>query len=371
MLRFLLALSLLIPAAEARPGTAYGGGAGSILVQEEDGDPTVRLRTLIVPNGSITDEGSAVVSIIFQTGPGVFAGVAGTFKTDDLTAQVDGIKTAFTISSGPALGSLSVTLDGIDQRESVDYTIAGNVVSFTTAPAADTASLLFFYFFQADEATSIFDSTNTWSAEQFFSSATIDDLGGDGSRLTDVTSIFDGAQDATIDALRVSTGINGVALQAVGVSTAGLRTDVDLNATEIAALSISTQANFVLATTAPPAVSSLTVGHEILIQTPDFQSISTTAITMSGGRPFFVIISLVIQNSTADRLYEIRILQNGVQEGLTLTHEVEAGADSIISFHIFDVSSTAGLRNFTLELNTSNSNGFQEIIVSRVTAVEL
>ena len=268
MLRPLLASILLIPIADiASAATAYGRG-GAVLIEEEDGDPSIRIRKLIVPNGSLTDEGSATVTILFQTTAGITAGIAGTFKTDDLTAQVDGVKTVFTISSTPALGSLTVVLDGLDQRDGVDYAIAGNVVTFSTAPAADTASLIFMYFFQDGTATSIFESTNTWTAEQFFSSATVDDLGGDGGRLTNVTSKFDVFQDADILDLFISTQSNAARISTNESEVAALSISTAANASEIATISLSTAAN-------SGEIASLTLSTISIQSVIDSLSVST------------------------------------------------------------------------------------------------
>lgn len=319
---FLLAIAPVLAFAQGRGRTIPAPGA---IIEEEDGSPSVPLRKLIVPNGTLSDEGNAVVSIIFQTGQPAVPGLAGEFKSDDLTSQADGVKLAFTVSSNPVAGSMIAIIDGIIQRSGLDYSVGGNVVTFGTAPAADSYSLLFQYFFQ-DEADDILSSTNVWSGEQNFSSATVQNFRGP---FRDEVDISTTANKALIDAILT-----------------GLAT--------------------------PVFASSRVVNIPITTVGPAFQSISTTTVILKGGRPFFIIVSLEIFNEAPDRTYEIRFLIDGIQEGVTVLKEVDGSSHEIISFHLADANSITGTHNFTLEINTTSTSGNdQTVLVSRVTVVEM
>lgn len=55
-----------------------------------------------------------------------------------VTSTGDGSTTAFDLGKTPKSGSLSVYVDGTLQTETTDYTLSGDIVTFTSAPADDT-----------------------------------------------------------------------------------------------------------------------------------------------------------------------------------------------------------------------------------------
>lgn len=60
----------------------------------------------------------------------VFAGAGGT-----IVGAINGVNTAFTLPSVPtSAGSVEVFLDGLFQRQGIDYTIAGANITFAVAP---------------------------------------------------------------------------------------------------------------------------------------------------------------------------------------------------------------------------------------------
>lgn len=74
---------------------------------------------------------------VFSSGGGsagvptqVFAGAGGT-----IVGAINGVNTAFTLPSAPtSAGSVEVFLDGLFQRQGIDYTIAGTLITFAVAP---------------------------------------------------------------------------------------------------------------------------------------------------------------------------------------------------------------------------------------------
>lgn len=61
----------------------------------------------------------------------VFAGVGGT-----IVGAINGVNTVFVLPSAPtSAGSVEVFLDGLFQRQGVDYTILGATITFIAAPA--------------------------------------------------------------------------------------------------------------------------------------------------------------------------------------------------------------------------------------------
>jgi hypothetical protein len=59
-----------------------------------------------------------------------FAGAGGT-----IVGPVNGVNTVFTLPTPPtSAASVEVFLDGLFQRQGVDYTVVGSVITFTAAP---------------------------------------------------------------------------------------------------------------------------------------------------------------------------------------------------------------------------------------------
>ena len=83
--------------------------------------------------GSAPDNGS---SIEITTIEGITMGT-GAFTTS--TATGNGSTVNYTVSSGVTVSSVLVTLDGVLQTPTTDYTISGTTLTFTTAPASGVA----------------------------------------------------------------------------------------------------------------------------------------------------------------------------------------------------------------------------------------
>jgi len=101
-------------------------------VKEVDGAPdVVGAKVLTFPNGSLTDQGSGSVAITFGSGivrRDQFLGVSGTTVT----------------LSMPADTIMSVSKNGLEERSGTDYTVAGTIVTFTTALVSDDISVVYY-----------------------------------------------------------------------------------------------------------------------------------------------------------------------------------------------------------------------------------
>jgi len=103
--------------------------------------PTVDTNAQTICSGSesLRGDGTCVVPA------GDAANLIQPFFRDDFTHLADGIETDFAISTTSADNSLLVIMDGLAQQLTTDYTITGTLISFATAPAADTGSLYAVY----------------------------------------------------------------------------------------------------------------------------------------------------------------------------------------------------------------------------------
>lgn len=63
-----------------------------------------------------------------------------TLSPQTLTGTVNGTNTVFTLPSAPLTGTASVYLNGLLQRPTTDYSIAGSTVTFVVAPSATGAA---------------------------------------------------------------------------------------------------------------------------------------------------------------------------------------------------------------------------------------
>lgn len=128
-------------------GYLHGGGGASLTVKEVDGSPSVsNVNTIIVSNGTLTDDGSGVVTIT----TGGSGGGGYTYFVDEtpdsgtyglLVGDVDGVNDTFTTSEGTYVtGKLVVWLNGqqISQgagaNEYTEGTPSAGTFTFNTPP---------------------------------------------------------------------------------------------------------------------------------------------------------------------------------------------------------------------------------------------
>lgn len=92
--------------------------------------------------GDLTVTGSIIGNASLLTGiPSAIS-----FITDNLISQVDGVDTTFNLSTAPAANSLVIlTMDGLAQRQGLDFSLAGAVITMGTAPATNTYSFFVQY----------------------------------------------------------------------------------------------------------------------------------------------------------------------------------------------------------------------------------
>lgn len=91
--------------------------------------------------GDLTVSGSIIGDATFLSGlPATVQ-----FHKEDLTSLCDGIEDTFVLSTAPVAASVHVVMDGLVQRPSIDFTLSGDILVMSTAPASDTSSFLVFY----------------------------------------------------------------------------------------------------------------------------------------------------------------------------------------------------------------------------------
>ncbi len=171
---------------------------------------------------------------------------------------------------------------------------------------------------------------------------------------------------------------NDAELAQVGIDTATNSGNISSNDVELAQVGIDTAAINGRVTAIetimsnPVFASSRVANIPITAVFPAFQSVSTTAVTFNGGRPYFLIISISIANGAGvSRAYQGRLLRDGVPTGIVLNEDVDGGEDENISFHWAEDTFSSGMHNFTFEVNTDSGVGTQTINASRVTVVEM
>jgi len=85
-------------------------------------------------NALVTDACGNAVD--FGAAPGGGGG-AGTWADEVPAGTMNGSNTAFTISAAPIAGTLDLKLNGVRQEPTVDYSITGTAITYTTAPKSD------------------------------------------------------------------------------------------------------------------------------------------------------------------------------------------------------------------------------------------
>ena len=111
-----------------------GGGSSGVTVQEEGSSLSTTGTTLNFVGAGVTASGTgATKTITIPTVGGI--GANGTFGGDFTTGTGNGSTTTFTspISTNLA-NNIIVTVDGLMQRPTTDYTVSGTTVTFGTAP---------------------------------------------------------------------------------------------------------------------------------------------------------------------------------------------------------------------------------------------
>ena len=119
-----------------------GGGSSGVTVQEEGSSLSTTGTTLNFVGAGVTASGTgATKTITIPTVGGI--GANGTFGGDFTTGTGNGSTTTFTspISTNLA-NNIIVTVDGLMQRPTTDYTISGTTVTFGTAPPASTTVMV-------------------------------------------------------------------------------------------------------------------------------------------------------------------------------------------------------------------------------------
>lgn len=89
---------------------------------------TINGRTLTLTDPLLTTETMEVTTMVYGTANFVNRSYTG-----------NGSATAYTVTNGVTVNSVVVTENGVVQAPTADYTISGNVLTFTTAPAAGVA----------------------------------------------------------------------------------------------------------------------------------------------------------------------------------------------------------------------------------------
>jgi hypothetical protein len=155
-----------------------GGAGGGLEVSEVDTAPDViGARKMIFPNGSVTDMGSQVVQVSFGS---------SILKREQYT--VTGTTQALSLTPDTVL---SVTKNGLAQTSGTDYTLAANVLTFSTALAADLIAVIYIQ-------TNSFNPSSAPTVQEF-------DIGVGGMTLAGTTVTLSG-----IPAVIMSVVRNGV-----------------------------------------------------------------------------------------------------------------------------------------------------------------
>lgn len=168
--------------------------------------------------GSLTANSSTGSSgqILFSNGTGVYwsdpaagsGGGSGTIVTRTYTG--DGACTEFTVTSGVANSSSLVMENGIVQTPSSDYTVSGNTLTFTTAPANGVN-------IQIRELAVSLDSGGSYSVNSFTAESQI--------------TVGNSSVNSVINSTSISADLlygNGVFLTSISASTLGGNSAADL-----------------------------------------------------------------------------------------------------------------------------------------------
>lgn len=122
--------------------TTIDAGEPSSGAPQSVGQPaTVGAYPVTVTNTAST--GKALVATSATTAE--WQATAGTITFIDgslLVGVVDGFNTVFTLANAPAANSLHLYKNGLRLRPTIDYTIAGQTITFTSAPLVTEGNLL-------------------------------------------------------------------------------------------------------------------------------------------------------------------------------------------------------------------------------------
>ena len=103
----------------------------------------------------------------------------------------------------------------------------------------------------------------------------------------------------------------------------------------------------------------------------DLISISTTAITLSGGRFGLLLISISIQNDAGGaRDYTFQIDRDNITILGPFLLTVEGSSTFIMSVHKFQDPTPSGLVNYVIHGKSSSGAGTQTVIASRLSVIE-
>ena len=111
-----------------------GGGAANITIESEGNVLTSSVATIDFVGTGVT--ATNVGNVVTITIPAALPST-GSYSTRTYTG--DGNAVSYTISNGLTVSSVIVALNGVLQTPTSDYTVSSNVLTFTSAPAANEA----------------------------------------------------------------------------------------------------------------------------------------------------------------------------------------------------------------------------------------
>lgn len=113
-----------------------GGGSANIAIYDDGTLLTNTVTSLDFVGAGVTANANGNAVTVTISGGGGGGGTAG-YLTRTYTGN--GVQTAFTVTSGCTANSVIVTENGVVQTPITDYTVASTTLTFTTAPANNTA----------------------------------------------------------------------------------------------------------------------------------------------------------------------------------------------------------------------------------------
>lgn len=306
------------------------------------------------------------------------------FVKEDFTSLVDGATDTFAINDAPVTGSLQVYMDGLSQGEGIDWTLVSNIeVVFTTAPAADTNSLLVVY---STGSSSGGGGGGVNANAPILGIGTLGDpLRLDTSSVTLQGNTFNNpTQLVRLDGTSRLPAVDGSLLTNVIASGIAVNTKAPVTGNGLVSNPIGVDSSSVTLLGPSPAHSSLSgitaSNHHIAYFTihgstsyPDSEPqainslsyihIGTASLVgMRGGRPVTGYGSVSFLNSSGgNRGYTFRVIRDGVT---LVSQEFEAngsnGNETSISISFTDNSATPGNHDYGLQAKSDNPSTTQE-----------
>jgi hypothetical protein len=160
-------------------GSAFNGGLGSGSLWGGSNWDLLSARAVNAPTdartGSQTQPKNIAVAMMvkYTTNNIVPSGSVG-YRAQNFYPYTNGANVTFTLTNIPLPNSLILTKNGVAQAVTTDYTLTSNVITMNSAPASSTTLVASYAI--ADSAFGILATTNTWTAAQVISSATVSNL---------------------------------------------------------------------------------------------------------------------------------------------------------------------------------------------------